>query len=101
MSFALASWPADLPKLPGMLPAKLFSARSRTCSELKFESLEGIFLENLLDRNLRILSSEKSSPSNSGMLPEKLLSPRSKVSKLDKFWNDDVPVSSLLLRRRD
>ncbi|KAJ6948409.1 hypothetical protein NC651_002677 [Populus alba x Populus x berolinensis] len=88
------------PKVSGMAPVNLLSARSRTCSELKFARLDGISPENAFDLRLSILSCGKPPPIHGGMLPDSLLFPRSNVSKLDKFCKDNgsFPVRLLLLR---
>ena len=72
-----------------MLPDKLFLARSRICSELKFERLLGSYPENELDLKLRIRRFHKAAPIHAGILPENLLSLRSRISKFHKFWKDD------------
>uniref|UniRef100_A0A2C9V5V0 Uncharacterized protein n=1 Tax=Manihot esculenta TaxID=3983 RepID=A0A2C9V5V0_MANES len=74
-----------LPKLSGMEPFNWFSARSKICKELKFETTKGSSPENLFDLRLSILRRGKASPNQPGKFPVNMLFPKSKVSNFDKF----------------
>ncbi|KAG4179966.1 hypothetical protein ERO13_A10G136701v2 [Gossypium hirsutum] len=71
----------------GMLPKRLFSARSKIWRELRAHKWSGMLPPNLFDRRIRIIRFVRSWPSHLGMLPSSSFFPRLIATKFVQFFS--------------